>query len=158
MDLNPRIVDDMGRERYSFGGQTAFKTGMTRGFCWSMEWFIGNRSTEPMLAIWPMGSGRERCGVLGICLSSVGEYLTEKGGVTPAAERIARRAIVEMFDRPALDSTVRNLVAVIGERLPDIILMPPAPRDVRAEHAGQALLEVEMVDESTGRAVSEVEL
>ena len=56
MDINPRIVDDHGRERYTFGGHQAHDTGVHRGFVRSMEWFIGQRSTEPMLAIWPLGA------------------------------------------------------------------------------------------------------
>ena len=55
MDLNPKIVDTAGRERFTFGGAGAAATGVHRGFCWSREWIVGAKTTEPMLAIWPLG-------------------------------------------------------------------------------------------------------
>lgn len=160
MDLNPRIVDDLGRERYTFGGPSAEATGVHRGWCWSREWFIGARSTEPILAIWPMGIGLQpdASGVWGICLSSAGKYLTEQGGPTAECRSMAIRALRTMFDRPALDVDVRNLMDVVVRHLPDVILMPPAPLELRQEAAGQPLLEVELKDENTGKVQREVSI
>ena len=51
MNINPQIVDAQGREQFHVGGETAFKTTRSRGYCVSLEWFIGNKSTEPMMCI-----------------------------------------------------------------------------------------------------------
>lgn len=155
MDLNPKIVDTAGRERYAFGGEHALDTGIYRGYCWSKEWFIGSRSTEPMLAIWPMGMQREAAGVWGICLSSAGKYLTEAGGATPECTAMAKRALREMFDRPALGVDVSSLVHLVVRHLPDVILMTPAPAAARKASAGAPLIEIELINEFTGKTESE---
>lgn len=158
MDLNPKIVDTAGRERFAFGGEHALDTGTYRGYCWSKEWFIGARSTEPMLAIWPLGMQREASGVWGICLSSAGKYLTEEGSATPECTAMAKRVLREMFDRPALGVDVSALVHLIVRHLPDVILMTPAPTAARRASAAAPMLEVELKNEHTGRTEREVSI
>ena len=158
MDLNPKIIDTSGRERYTFGGPGAAATGVHRGYCWSREWIVGAKTTEPMLAIWPLGMQAEACGVFGICLSSVGKYLTEAGGATPECTRMAKLALLTEFDRPALGIDVANLVDLIVRHLPDVILMTPTPRQVRQDAAMAPLLEIELRDENTGRVQREVSI
>ena len=158
MDLNPKIIDTAGRERFTFGGDGAAATGTHRGFCWSREWLIGARSTEPMLAIWPIGSQREASGVFAICLSSAGKYLTEQGGATPECKRMAKSVLLTEFHRPALGVDVANLVNLIVRHLPDVILMPPAPRQVREDAAMAPMLEIELRDESSGKTQREVSI
>ena len=158
MDLNPKIVDTAGRERFTFGGAGSAATGVHRGFCWSREWIVGAKTTEPMLAIWPLGMQADTAGVFGICLSSVGKYLTVAGGAMPECKAMAKRALLTMFDRPALAVDVSNLVDLIVRHLPDVILMTPTPRQVRMDAAMAPLIDVELKDESTQRLQSKVSI
>ena len=158
MDLNPKIIDTAGRERFTFGGPGSAATGTHRGYCWSREWIVGAKTTEPMLAIWPLGTQAEACGVFGICLSSVGKYLTEAGGATPECARMAKLALRTQFDRPALGVDVANLVDLIVRHLPDVILMTPTPRHVLKDAAMAPLLEIELRDESSGKVQREVSI
>lgn len=154
MNINTPLVDTLGRDLYSLGGPTSWKTGTYKGYCVSLEWFSGRRTTEPMLAIWPVAGGRE-AGVWGICLSSVGKYADPSGKPTPEAFAEARATLVECFDRAPLQVEVNTLVDVVMHYIPDLILMPPMPRDARQAEAGKALLEVELSDENTGKTLSE---
>lgn len=156
MDLNPKIIDNLGRELYTFGGESAYATGTYRGWCWSLEWFIGQRSTEPMLAIWPLLSERETCGAWGICLSSAGKFLTPEGYLTPATREEAKTVMREQFGRPALGVELDSLCDVILHKLPEVILMPPAPRQQRLDAKRAPLLEIERHE--NGRKVAEVTL
>lgn len=104
MNINTPLLDSMGRDLYSIGGHTAYKTATYKGYCVSLEWFVGNRTTEPMLCIWPVAGGRD-AGVWGICLSSAGKFADPDGRPTAAAFEEARETLVECFDRAPLASS-----------------------------------------------------
>lgn len=162
MDINGSIVDPQGRETFFVGGPTAWKQTTYKGYCVSLEWFQGNRSQEPMLAIWPLVAERES-GVWGICLSSVGKFCEFDGNGrptgTPTAEAMKEACIVlvEVFERPALMADVKSLLDVLMRFIPDLIVdVPPAPRDVVLGGGRQSLLEVQRLE--NGKAVAEVTL
>lgn len=156
MDLNPRVIDTAGRELYTVGGENAYRTGTYKGYCYSLEWFVGQRTTEPMLAIWPAISFRESNGVWGICLSSAGKFAGPDGKPTPECHIEAAIALRDTFDRVALGVDVRNLVDVVVHLLPDLILMPPTPRKVRLEGKVRALWDI--TRKQNGKTVSEVSI
>lgn len=153
MDLNPRIIDTAGREMFTVGGDQAAYTTTYKGYCVSLEWFVGQRTTEPMLCVWPVINQRES-GVWGICLSSAGKFATPEGTPTPEAFTEAREVLVTMFDRAALGVEVNNLVDVLMRYIPDLILMPPTPRQVVLDSRGRPIWEVER--QENGRTVAEV--
>ena len=155
MDLNPRVIDTAGRELYTVGGENAHSTGTFKGYCWSLEWFVGARSSEPMLAIWPAMQWRES-GVWAICLSSAGKFAGPDGKPTPECHVEAATVLREVFDRVPLGVDVRNLVDVVLHKLPDLILMPPTPRKVRLDAKVRALWDVAL--KQHGKTVSEVSI
>jgi len=156
MDLNPRVIDTAGRELYTVGGESAYATGTYKGYCWSLEWFVGARSTEPMLAIWPAIQWQESNGVWGICLSSAGKFAGPDGKPTPECHIEVGIALRETFNRVPLAVDVRTLVDVVMHKLPDLILMPPTPRRVRLEAKRRALWDVSL--KQNGRLVREVSI
>lgn len=151
------LLDAYGRALYSVGGPTAWKTAEYKGYAVSLEWYVDARSTEPMLCIWPVAGGRD-AGALGICLSSAGKYADPSGKPTPEAFAEARQTLIECFDRVPIDAEVHTLVDVLMRFIPDLIMMPPAPVDVRRSESGKPILEVELTDEATGKTVSEASI
>jgi hypothetical protein len=156
MDLNPRVIDTAGRELYTVGGESAHSTGTYKGYCWSLEWFVGNRTTEPMLAIWPSIQWHESNGVWGICLSSAGKFAGPDGKPTAECHIEASIALRDTFNRVPLGVDVRTLVDVVMHKLPDLILMPPTPRRVRLEAKRRALWDVAL--KQNGKTVQEVSI
>ena len=119
MNINNALVDAFGRDVYTFGGPTAYKTETFKGYCVSLEWFQGNRSTEPMLVVWPASAGRHS-GAWGICLSSVGKYATPEG--KPTAE-----AFIEAAD--VLGVTVEAVESLLGRARRQLRLALATERD-----------------------------
>jgi len=159
MDINSTILDHRGREVWAVGGTTAWKQHIHKGYCASLEWFIGNRSCEPMLAIWPLASERES-GVWGICLSSVGKFCEfdandrPTGTPTPEARAEAALVLVEVFERPALTVEINNLLDVLMRYIPDLIVdVPPPPKEVL--RAGRVPM-FDVIRKENGKAVAEV--
>lgn len=161
MDLNPTITDERGRELFLIG-QTAWKQDTYKGWCVSLEWFLGARSAEPMMVLWPAAAEKEG-GAWGICLSSIGKFCAfdangrVTGGATPALLREAAEVLIEQFDRPALAVDVHTLADVVLHFAPDLITgVPPAPLEVRKAALGNPLLEVTRIE--NGRTVAEVSI
>ena len=152
MNLNNNLVDPKGREIFSFGGQTAHKTTTFRGYLVSLEWFVGKRSTEPMMVIQSARAGID-AGAFGICLSSIGAYADPSGGPAAGALEICKGELANLGRAP-LDFEARALLDVILQFAPDLILMPPAPMDVRRQESAGPMLEVER--KANGVTVSNV--
>lgn len=152
MNLNNAIVDTAGREIFAFGGETAWKTFCVHGYLVSLEWFVGRKSSEPMMVIQSARGGHD-AGALGICLSSIGNYADPSGG---AAEGAEARCFLELGNlcRAPLALEARLLLDVILQFTPHLIAMPPAPIDVRRRESAGPLLEVER--RANGRTVQQV--
>jgi hypothetical protein len=162
MDINMSIKDAEGREWYSLGGDTAWKTATYKGWCVSLEWFIGGRSAEPMMVIWPEVAEREG-GAWAICLSSIGAYCQfdangkVTGTPTAYAKAEAAAVLVEQFDRAPLTVDVHGLLDVVMHFAPDLIVgVPPAPMEVRRARLQNPLLEVTRLE--NGRKVAEASI
>ena len=157
MNINSTLLDSLGRTLYSVGGETAFDTGLYKGYAWSLEWFIGSRSTEPMLAIWPANKRRED-GVFGICMSSIGKYAEVTGMATPEAMVLCFAALKAMSQEQTI-MQARKLLDVIHDRTSPLLKMTPAPVAVRRQEVRRPLIEVElMLDENGDKSVREVSL
>lgn len=111
----------------------------------SLEWLNEGRSSEPVMLIWTNGGGLD-AGVFGICLSSIGKYADPSGKPTPQAFLECWRAL-PVLGRAQLDMEVYRLLDVILRHTPDLIRMPPSPREVRLRDAGQPVLEITRHDE-----------
>lgn len=88
--------------------------------------------------------------MFGICLGSIGNYADPSGKPTPQAFRECWRAL-PILGRAQLDLEVYRLLDVILRYTPDLIRMPPSPRDVRLRDAGQSVLEITRHDEDCHR-------
>lgn len=155
MNINTDIVDPQGRELWGAGGQQALKTETYKGYTISLEWFVGSRSTEPMLCIWPTIGGRDS-GVWGICLSSAGKFSTPDNQPTPECFIEATEVISDIFDRIPLKVEVHNLVDVVMKYIDDLVMMPPTPRAVQLDALGRPVVEV--TRKENGKVVQEVSL
>lgn len=156
MNINSLVQDSLGREIFSFGGQrTSWRTETYRGYYCSLEWFIGSKTTEPMLCI--QNANTPNGGMLGICLSSIGKYADESGGASANALKYCRAAL-ETLGKADLVIETKTLLDVILHFASDLIKMPPAPLAVRKEEVRAALIEVELKDESSGKVQREISI
>lgn len=144
MNLNQSvIVSATGQSMYGVGGQSAYAMHEFKGYTVSMEW--DESDGEPVMLIW---SGLQMLGggVFGICLSSAGKYANADGSPTvECAEECA--AALPLLGRALLRMEVHTLVDVVMRFLPDLILMPPAPRHLRLAAKGKPLIEVSQVNQ-----------
>ena len=86
MNINRTFIGPDGHtEIYTFGGANALATYQYRGYVVSLEWFVGQRSTEPMMVIQCARCLGTELGAFGICLSSIGKYADSTGGAAPGA-------------------------------------------------------------------------
>lgn len=156
--MNPDvfILDQHGRPSWSFGGPGAWKTTTYRGYDIFLEWLIEPKETQPVLIIQPVRKDAEH-GAFAICLGAVGLYLDESGDLAPTAKDLCRRALASL-GKANIEIEVRTLMAVVHRWLPELIKMPPAPPALRREESPQALIEVELRDESSGKVQEEVSL
>jgi hypothetical protein len=156
MNPNSYLVDEAHRPIWSFGGTDAWKTLTYRGYDVFLEWFVEPAKTQPILIVKPTRHGPGD-GAFGICLGAVGVYLDASGNLTPEAREECMKAL-PILGKPKLDIEVRNLMAVVHRWLPELILMPPAPRIVRQREANAPVIEVELRDESSGKVQEEIAL
>lgn len=140
---------------FQVGGQNAKAVHQHGDYLVSLEWLNEGRESEPIMIIWSAHSGRE-AGCFGICLSSAGKYAEPTGAPTDECFYEAACAL-ETLGRAMLNTEVKKLVDTIIRFIPDLIMMPPSPRDVRISDAGQALVEASIVDEN-GKTLREAEL
>lgn len=152
MNTTNLLVGAAGAPLYQVGADShaRFESG---DYTVSLEWLNEGRESEPILLIWSRNGGDD-AGVLGICLSSIGKYADPSGKPTPQAFLECWRAL-PILGRAQLDMEVYRLLDVILRHTPDLIRMPPSPREVRLRDAGQPLVEITRHDEH-GRRVAEV--
>lgn len=155
MNLNQSIlVSPAGRPMFGVGGESAMSTHEYKGYTVSLEW--DETDGEPLMLIWSSFTGRE-LGVFGICLSSAGKYADPSGKPT-------RECFIECWKslptlgRNQIDMECFTLIDVVIRFIPDLVMMPPAPRAMRkAAKGSQKHMEVTVKDHQD-RVVSEREL
>lgn len=154
MNPNSYLFDAHNRPVWGIGGETAFKTTSYRGYNIFLEWLIEPSETQPMLVIQPI-RGSADMGAFAICLGAVGLYLEANGSLTPEARGLCERALTTL-GKAKIDLEIHNLMAVVHRWLPELILMPPVPSAVRRAETNAPVIEVELVDQSSGKTISEV--
>lgn len=156
MNLNMPLVDAYNREIWCFGGQDSYATHEFKGYLVTLEWFIGARSTEPMMCIQSARGGID-AGMLGICLSSIGAYADPSGGQAKGAMTRCMEALATLGKAP-LAMEARTLLDVILQFAPKLILMPPTPRDVIQAAQPPSTIEIEVINKDTGKTVAQTEV
>ena len=154
MNLNQSIlVSAAGRPMFAVGGVSARHTFEHKGYVISLEW--DETDGEPIMLMWSATAGRD-AGVFGICLSSAGKYANADG--TPTNECFFEcAAALPTLGRGLIDLEVRSLVDVVMRHIPDLLMMPPAPRALRTKNRGEALMDITRTDHR-GKTLSEVSL
>lgn len=156
MNINQTILASDGHtEIYTFGGENAHHTTTYKGYFVSLEWFTGNRSTEPMLVI-QRETRSVSDGAFGICLSSIGAYADPSGGPADGSLVLCWEALPVLGHDPSA-AEAHRLLDVVLHFTPALIAMPPTPRSVLLDEHGGPLLEVTTKDEN-GRVLAEVTL
>lgn len=149
------VVGASGRALFGVGGENAWRTHEYKGYHVSLEW--DENDGEPMLLIWPATSFLEReVGVFGIGRSSASKYLNADGTPTPACAEECAIAL-DALGKALLRVEVITLMDVVVRFLPDVILMPPAPKALRLAARGEALMDIVQVD-GHGKKLSEVSI
>ncbi len=147
------VVSAANRPMFGVGGSNAHATHEYKGYQVSMEW--DETDGEPVMLIWPALSWKES-GVFGICLSSAGKYADPNGSPTKEGLYECGMAL-SLLGKAPLPIELNVLVDVVMRFLPDLILMPPAPRALRRAAKGQAYMDITQSDQY-GRVISEVSI
>ena len=163
MKLSPVLSPD-GRPMFSAGGQQAWKTATYRGWVVSFEWVGSGKRTAPCMVIWPETNvlvRGEGAGMWCIGRRAIGEFVgfnaNDKctGGPSEHCWREAREALPilgkDQNDLQALGS----LVDAVVRFAPDLVLMPVAPRSVRAQLDNPAMWDVKATNRDTGQVLDE---
>lgn len=138
---------------FGVGGATAWRTHEYKGYNVSLEW--DDTDGEPILLMWSILAGRES-GVFGICLSSAGKYADPSG--RPTDEGLFQCGIaLKTLGKALLPIELNNLVDVVMRFIPDLLMMPPAPKALRKAAKGQAYMDITQQD-MRGRVISEVSI
>lgn len=154
MNLNQSlVVGASGRALFGVGGENAWRTHEHKGYRVSLEW--DETDGEPLMLIWPATNFLEReVGVFGIGRSSAGKYADPSG--KPTGDCLVEcAAALPTLGKAMLNIEVHALVDVVMRFIPDLILMPPAPRAMRRAARGEALIDITQVD-NHGKTISEV--
>jgi hypothetical protein len=156
MNLNQSlVVGASGRALFGVGGENAWRTHEFKGYRVSLEW--DENDGEPMLLIWSATNFLEReVGVFGIGLSSAGKYASPDGKPTEACF-VECAAALPTLGKAMLPIELHPLVDVVMRFIPDLILMPPAPRALRLAAKGEALMDITQVD-NHGKTISEASI
>lgn len=149
------VVGPSGRALFGVGGENSLRTHEYKGYTVSLEW--DESDGEPMLLIWPATHMIEReVGVFGIGLSSAGRYADPSGKPTEECATLCAAALPTL-GKAMLPIEVHALMDVVLRFIPDLILMPPAPRWMRLQARGEALIDITQTD-SRGKTISEVSI
>ncbi len=156
MNLNQSLLlGTTGRALFGVGGEHAWRTHEYKGYQVSLEW--DEHDGEAMLLIWPATNFLEReVGVFGIGRSSAVKYAQPNGKPTEECF-VECAAALPTLGKAMLRMEVNALVDVVMRFIPDLILMPPAPRHVRMEGRGAALMDI-VREDANGRKIEEVTL
>jgi hypothetical protein len=147
------IVTAAGQPMFAVGGNTAHQAFEHKGYHVSLEW--DETDGEPIMLIWSERGGRE-AGVFGICLSSAGKYAEPDGRPTMEGVIECGRAL-EVLGRNVSQPEMTALVDVVMRHIPDLLMMPPAPKNLRAHMRRVRLMDVESRDHN-GKTLSHAEL
>lgn len=154
MNLNQSsIINATGQAMIGVGGLSSHATHEYKGYVVSMEWDTSDG--EPIMLMWSASGGRD-AGVFGICLSSAGKYADPNGRPTDQGLFECGRAL-NVLGRALLPIELNNLVDVVMNYLPELLMMPPAPRAVRKAAKGEALMDITQKDQYD-RVISEVSI
>lgn len=156
MNINRTFLAPDGHtEIYTFGGANALATYQYKGYVVSLEWFIGNKSAEPMMVIQCARCLGTELGAFGICLSSIGKFADSTGHASPGA--IAEcHAALSVLGRAKLNMEAHTLLDVILNFAAALILMPPAPYGTRQAEAAPPILDVKHI--SNGKLMEETSI
>jgi hypothetical protein len=163
MQLSPILTPD-SRPMWSAGGDHAWKTFEHRGFVVSLEWVGNHRRAAPCMCIWSASNvfvSGEGNGIWVISRRAITEFIgfTNDGRCTGgASEHCYREALaaLEVLGKDANDKQAfLALVDCVVRFAPELVHMPPTPRSIRREMAGQAMWEVTAKDKNTGKVISE---
>lgn len=156
MNINRTFLAPDGHtEIYTFGGVNALATYQYKGYVVSLEWFVGQRSTEPMMVIQCARCLGTELGALGICLSSIGKYADASGNATPEAIGHCMDAL-SILGRAKLGVEAHTLLDVILNFTEALVVMPPTPHHVRLDEAAPPILDVKHL--SNGKLMEEASI
>lgn len=156
MNINRTFLAADGHtEIYTFGGVNALATYQYRGYVVSLEWFVGNKSSEPMMVIQCARCLGTELGAFGICLSSIGKYADASGNAAPGALAACFEAL-SVLGRAKLTVEAHLLLDVILNFTEALVVMPPTPREVRLTEAAPPILDVKHL--SNGKLMEEASI
>lgn len=168
MEVQP-ILSASGRAVFSVGGKHAWNTHTHAGFNVSLEWVsnVKHRKNPPrVLCIWRAGNvlhpANENDGIWTIGQRSAVFFVgfnAQTGACNGSVNQQAMPEVIEGLRVMGFDATdkarVTALCDVLVRYLPDLMRMPPAPRSVRNELAPMAMFDVEHINKSSGKTISE---
>lgn len=166
MQLSPILSPD-GRPMFSAGGRHAWKVFAHRGFVISLEWVGQGNKCKPCMVIWPESNvfvAGEGAGMWVISRNAIVDFVgfTAEGKCTGYASehclREAREALPVLGKDPADKFAHGALVECVIKGADELVHMPVAPKDIRAEFRGETMWDVKATIKETGKVINESEV
>jgi len=139
------LLDPDGRPRFALG-VTAFRTFAAPPYTVALDWV----EDEPAMVLWTANA--ERGAAFAICLSSIGKYALPDGKPNPEGVTELYRSLPD-FGRARTEAELRFLTDIVLRYTPDLLHMPPQPRDVALHAKREAMFEITESDEPQGGKV-----
>lgn len=164
MHLSP-VITPQGLPVFSAGGEQAWKTFEHRGFIVSLEWVGDHRRAAPCMCIWPASNifiaGSECNGIWVISRRAITEFVgfDGNGRATGSGSEHCYRECLEALPILGKDKNDKQaflaLVDCVIRFAAELVHMPPAPKRVKRDLAGEAMWEVTAKNKDTGKVISE---
>lgn len=163
MHLSPILTPD-GRPMFSAGGDNAWKTFEHRGYVVSLEWVGDHRRSAPCMCIWPASNvfvAGEGAGIWTISRRAISEFIgfNRDDKCTGGASEHCYRECLEALTILGKDRNDKNaftaLVDCVIKFAPELVHMPPTPKRIKREMAGEAMWEITATNKDTGAIIRE---
>lgn len=128
-----------------FGGDTAYKTRKQKDIAIAFHWIsFGDYTNEPCMVLFPVRA-RMGAGAYVLPLHKAYTFATSEGFASKTLVESATKA-ANVMAMDVTSMTVHNIADVILDNLPDLVQMPPMPKDwanmVRQSRKGELTVKV----------------
>jgi hypothetical protein len=153
-----QIYGVAGRPLMAVGGEHSWKQFRKGSVVLSLQWAgKSHEDIEPAMVLFPNVSN-SRGGVFVLCLSSLFKYVEKTGYATANLKNTGWKDIARQLDLdPTSRSVCGDICSLIEDAAPELVWMPPAPREVEKAQAPEKVGELQ-IREKGGKVLHEAEV
>jgi hypothetical protein len=167
MEISP-VLGPSGEPLFTAGGRAAWRTEQHRGWVGSFEWTKRRRKFVPTLVVWPANSilraeGSGSTGMWAITLPAMTDLVgfdkegRATGGPSKDLLREAWEALA-IFGKAGDRQAWHSLIDAVVFFAPQLVMTPAAPATVKRALAEEAMWDVEAIQKTTGKTISEASI